>query len=262
MPRVQRDKVVAAFLAGANKGEAAAAAGVTVWGLAAWLKRNPDVAALYSPRNRMLPEEREWLEAYLPGRTHREIAEAFNERWPRRPLTARQVGSFIKNSGLATGLTGRFEPGGEAYNKGRAWDEFMPPEAQEASRRAWFKEGGTPHNARPVGTEVWRDGFLWRKVAETRPSRHGWRQVHRILWEERHGPVPDGHSVCFRDGDRANIEIGNLILVPRRLAGTLASLGLLGNGLSEEALLVAELAQAASRAARRVGGCEGAGQAK
>ncbi len=40
--------------------------------------------------------------------------------------------------------------------------------------------------------------------------------MHVLVWEAAHGPVPKGHAVVFRDGDRANIRLDNLDLVTRR----------------------------------------------
>jgi hypothetical protein len=39
------------------------------------------------------------------------------------------------------------------------------------------------------------------------------RYLHRVVWEERHGPVPPGHKVCFRDGDYLNCAPKNLFLL-------------------------------------------------
>ncbi len=37
--------------------------------------------------------------------------------------------------------------------------------------------------------------------------------MHVIVWEEHHGPVPKGHRVCFINGDKRDIRIGNLALI-------------------------------------------------
>lgn len=64
-----------------------------------------------------------------------------------------------------------------------------------------------------VGDERWQKGYLERKVADCTAEHSGWVTVHVLLWREAHGPVPAGHRVCFRDGDRTNITLGNLELV-------------------------------------------------
>lgn len=39
--------------------------------------------------------------------------------------------------------------------------------------------------------------------------------LQHAIWEEFHGPVPAGHQVRFRDGNKRNVEITNLECVPR-----------------------------------------------
>lgn len=45
----------------------------------------------------------------------------------------------------------------------------------------------------------------------------GGRRVyaHKVAWEEAHGPIPKTHAVMFRDGDKGNVAIGNLELIPK-----------------------------------------------
>jgi hypothetical protein len=40
-------------------------------------------------------------------------------------------------------------------------------------------------------------------------SKHVW------LWEQENGPVPEGHVVAFKDGNPANVDVSNLILLSR-----------------------------------------------
>jgi len=43
-----------------------------------------------------------------------------------------------------------------------------------------------------------------------------WVFVHRELWERHHGPIPRGHAVTFRNGDKQDIRIENLELLTHR----------------------------------------------
>lgn len=86
-------------------------------------------------------------------------------------------------------------------------------------KETWFKRGNKPHTWVPVGTEVLdADGYRKRKVSDdrTKPSRFNWRFVHVLVWERRHGRVPRGHVVAFKNGDRGDIRLGNLELITRR----------------------------------------------
>lgn len=52
------------------------------------------------------------------------------------------------------------------------------------------------------------------KIGMARPGRAGnWMPYSRYLWEQAHGPVPEGYRVRHLDGDRLNDDIGNLALV-------------------------------------------------
>lgn len=54
-------------------------------------------------------------------------------------------------------------------------------------------------------------GYVEVKVAE--PNK--WRLKHRFVWEEAHGPIPPGHNIQFRDGNRQNLSLGNLYMISR-----------------------------------------------
>jgi hypothetical protein len=222
---------------------------LSVAGLASWvckhgLRLDSDVT-----QSRVWTDtEKAYLEAVTPGRSHVEIQGLMCKRF-KRAYSVKQIANAIKRYGLNTGRTGRFEPGQTPPNKGKSWDEYLSPAAQAACRKTQFEAGRMPHTTVPVGTEKLRDdGYLWRKVKETKPSRHGWKQVHRIVWEEAHGPVPDGHVVVFRDGDTTNITLDNLMLCSRAERGVMNSHGLAGSG--ESGRLVADLIIAAVRRSR------------
>lgn len=104
----------------------------------------------------------------------------------------------------------RFKPGQEPSNKGKRIEDFMSAEGIAASSRTRFKKGHQPHNTRAVGTDcVHGDGYVYHKTEQ------GPVLKHRHVWEQHHGPVPDGYVVAFRDGNRQNCDIENLCLLSR-----------------------------------------------
>ncbi len=120
--------------------------------------------------------------------------------------TVQQIKSCRSRNHWDSGLTGRFEKGHTPANKGKKVGSYPGMVATQ------FKPGRMPHNHRPVGSErITRDGYLERKVAEPKT----WRSVHVLNWEQVHGPVPEGHALIFKDGDRTNCEVDNLLLVTR-----------------------------------------------
>jgi hypothetical protein len=66
--------------------------------------------------------------------------------------------------------------------------------------------------------------FKGRKYRLSDPGpyyrHHNWGKggpanLHRAVWEDRHGPIPKGFDVHHRDGDGTNNELSNLELVER-----------------------------------------------
>ena len=104
----------------------------------------------------------------------------------------------------------RFKKGHASWNKGK---HGFKPGGRAAETQ--FEKGHMPHNWVPIGTEQIRDGYLVRKVTDTR-SRNDWQAVHILLWIDHYGPVPEKHAIIFRDGNRKNIVIDNLELISRR----------------------------------------------
>lgn len=108
------------------------------------------------------------------------------------------------------GMNTRFQPGQASWNKGKSY------QAGGRSVETHFQKGQKPHTWRPVGTErVTEDGYLQRKVSDTGNTVHDYVEVHRLVWQEHHGPIPPGHVVVFRDRNRTNCAIENLELISR-----------------------------------------------
>ena len=69
---------------------------------------------------------------------------------------------------------------------------------------------------KPIGTErVTIDGYLERKINDDMPLQKRWRAVHIVHWEQVNGPLPAGHALVFRDGNKRNICLENLELLTR-----------------------------------------------
>lgn len=175
-----------------------------------------------------------------------QLTEAFNARFG-IALTEKQIGTFVVNHGLRSGRTGYFETGRAPWNKGRSF----PPRGRSAETQ--FKAGKRGPTWRPIGSEtISSDGYLRRKVSD-RSGRDNWASAHVLLWEQHHGPVPEGHVVIFVDGDKTHIELDNLALVNR---GELAYLNMRGfaqldPALRPTAINLARVEMARYRAQRR-----------
>lgn len=94
----------------------------------------------------------------------------------------------------------RFRPGQAAWNKGVKGATGL----HENCRPTQFKPGQKPHTWVPVGS--YRVNYskglprLEKKMSETPGPNHlRWIPVAKLVWEQHHGPVPDGHIVIFKD---------------------------------------------------------------
>lgn len=132
--------------------------------------------------------------------------------------TVKQLDSYYNNHKLNSGLTGHFEKGQVSPNKGKK-GIYIP-----GSEKGYFKKGNTPFNKQPVGTVVTKHGgYLWKKIGE---GCREWKQLHLIIWEEAHGLVPKGHVVIFKDGNRQNCTLENLMMITRGEAAVMNHNGL------------------------------------
>lgn len=147
-------------------------------------------------------EQHDYLVSIQKNKTSRDVANKMNQKFG-LSLTEKQIKSYRGNNNLNSGLTGRFEKGRVPYNKGKK----LPNMPQNSGQ---FKKGNKPPNYLPVGTiNFTTDGYPKEKIAD--PNK--WVLKHRKVWEDNFGPIPEGYSVCFLDGDKTNYDISNLILL-------------------------------------------------
>jgi hypothetical protein len=146
------------------------------------------------------------------GRSWAEMQEILLEKTGRE-YTIGQIKGYYANHKLNSGLNGRFEPGHVPWTKGKKWSEYMSEEAQQRSRQTCFDHASIPDNLAPVGTIRKSGGYLIKKVQERGSQWERWKFLHRIVWEENFGPIPEGMVVGFKDNDKMNCDPGNLILM-------------------------------------------------
>ncbi len=108
--------------------------------------------------------------------------------------------------GDARGAATRLKKGNVPPNKGKK----MPAHIKAKSAHTWFKKGQLPYNTKHdghVSVRVDADGrrYYWIRVGLAE-----WKHLHRKLWEDAHGPVPEGHVVAFKDGNQMHCVLENL----------------------------------------------------
>lgn len=117
----------------------------------------------------------------------------------------------------------RLQPGSVPPNKGKPG----PPSPNKGLRRpGWFRgrmretqfrKGSAPHNTLPLWSfRINTEGYLLLKTGKPGPKpNNGWEYVHRLIWEQARGPLPDWQvaRLWWKDGDRINCALSNLELL-------------------------------------------------
>jgi hypothetical protein len=130
-----------------------------------------------------------------------------SEAFLKSPLSGRMVkGHSFTNAGT-------FKKGQVPVNKGKK----MSPELYEKVKHSFFKKGNEPANTRADNEISYRKkkgdkfGYLY-----IRKGKSDWVLLHRKIWEEANGPIPEKHCLVFIDGNTANCQLENLKLMTKR----------------------------------------------
>lgn len=151
-----------------------------------------------------------FIKSIAEGKSTAELVEAVNNKFGAGTIGIRQMKAYKKNHGINTGMTGQFELGHIPVNKGKK----MSAEVYAKVAPTMFKKGDIPANRMNIGEYTHTtDGYLVQKVQEQGTQRERFEFVHRKVWEEYNGPIPDGKMVSFLDGDKDNCNIDNLVLI-------------------------------------------------
>ena len=126
------------------------------------------------------------------------------------------------HKGTTAGSKTQFRKGATPFNKGMRRPGWAPGRMKEGQFKPGQRSGVASKNWVPVGTIMPdSDGYLRIKVREavsgSEPTgfgnKYAWPQLHRKTWQEHHGEIPAGHIVTFKDGNKANCAIENLVLM-------------------------------------------------
>ena len=160
------------------------------------------------------PEMQQFIADNVVGTKNDDLAALVNREFG-TAITPEAIASYKCHKGLKSGLDFKrkkgdppnrtsFKKGQTSYNKGKKGLKIP------GSEKGWFKKGNMPKNWTPVGTERVRScGYVWVKVAEPKL----WRQKRRVVWEQANGPIPRGYKIIYKDQNRLNTDLSNLMLV-------------------------------------------------
>lgn len=192
------------------------------------LLKSADHIQRMADRLRDLPGHASWtdeedavLRDRYPDTLSKDLAQLLGRTLVAVCARAKRLGLRKSEAFHASELSGRMKPGESRspqtqFKKGHV---SLNVTRDLAHIEPWqYKPGHKPKTWVPIGTEVWREGYLWRKVRDDQRggrARFNWRQVHLLVWEEAHGPVPLGHCVAFKNGDPRDVRLENLECVTK-----------------------------------------------
>lgn len=124
-------------------------------------------------------------------------------------LTYDILSRYCKRKNLKNGIDTRFKKGHIPDNKGKG----VSAETYEKCKATMFKKGHKPANYKPIGSERIdkKQGYILIKIAD--PGK--WVAKHKFLYEKTYGKIPKGKMVTFKDGNKLNFDLDNLICISR-----------------------------------------------
>lgn len=182
------------------------------------------------------------------GKTAVEILELVNDEF-KTDYKINQIKAFRKNHKLVSGIKGQFQKGHVPWLKGKKGLHFPGTE------KTWFKKGQIPLNHKEIGTEVIdKEGYHKIKIAEP----NVWKFKHIMEWEKHNGEIPDGCNIVFKDNNKDNVDISNLMLVTKAEHAIMNSKGLRFENaeLTEKGLLIAKLKHKTSELSKEMKNAE------
>lgn len=191
------------------------------------------------------------------GVSSKDMAVMVNEKFGTN-FDQHRMNVFRARHHIKSGLPGWYQRSHEPGNKGKKLEEYVgeerAAEIREKLAPTQFKKGHAPLNELPVGAiSKTTDGYVIRKKQMEGSQWERWEFMHRAIWEEHNGPVPPGMSVMFKDGNKENLSIDNLMLVTKGESAQLTRLGLRSEDpeLTELGLNIVRLRLAASGIKKR-----------
>lgn len=128
----------------------------------------------------------------------------------RMPLLGLKIPEAIKAGFVKDSF---FKKGAVPANKGKKLTEYISPEKIENIKRTQFKKGQKPKNTLYDNAVVKRRDKTGITYLYIRLSLARWVPLQRFLWEQKHGPIPDGYNIVFKDRNSFNCNLDNLELV-------------------------------------------------
>jgi hypothetical protein len=137
----------------------------------------------------------------------KKLAELFNARFETE-VSHKGLGQKCIKLGLICPNNGCFKKGSIPVNKGT--------KGLTGANKTSFSPGNRPIQTKKVGTISTRkdkNGSLYMHIKIAEPNK--WQMIHVYIWEHKHGKIPKGYCVIFKDKNTLNTRLDNLMLVSR-----------------------------------------------
>lgn len=166
----------------------------------------------------------------------KELAELFNTKF-KTEISIRNLSQKCRKLGLIASNNGQFKKGSIPANKGT--------KGLTKRNKTSFGSGNRPMNAKRVGSVVTRkdkNGRLYMRIKIAEPNK--WQMLHVYIYENKHGKIPKGYCVIFKDKNTLNLRLDNLMVVSRdELARLNQKYAHINESLKETALQVIKLSK-------------------
>jgi hypothetical protein len=136
--------------------------------------------------------------------SRKEITEKVNIKFNTN-FTVRNIEYLCTRNKWSCGRTGQFSKGNIPYNKGT--------KRISKSNKTSFKKGHNTWIKKPIGYEcnTRKTGYIFVKTENVK----SFISKHRLVWEQHNGPVPKGYIVAFKNMNKKDCRIENLILMSK-----------------------------------------------
>ena len=151
----------------------------------------------------MTDEQAEYLISIIPGRSSKECMEMINEKYGLH-LTLAQIRGWKKNHKTPSGYDTKFRPGEKSWITGKKFPG-------RTNSGCWTK-GHVATNARKIG-DVQKHGGYWEIKIQDGHGNDNWVPLHRYIYEQVYGKIPEGYKILFLDRNTDNFEPDNLVCV-------------------------------------------------
>jgi hypothetical protein len=137
------------------------------------------------------------------------------------PAYVTETNKALGHALASSGASHRYPKGHVPANKGTRRPGWSPGRMKETQFKKGQRAGAAQAKWLPIGTvKMNGDGYLRRKIADEPEAIAGkggtstnWEFVHRRVWEDVHGPIPDGYRIWWKDGNHENCALENLELL-------------------------------------------------